>query len=181
VIEPYRAYRKNFFHFLFKRKKKKRGKKFSAASKVAVALTNANYYDFDFNYELNKRHYQGLYPDLGQNKQIGILTHDSPLQDEGGNSWIVNGTRVYDSIKHSDTNYEFNVFWRNLYIVPTNETRRGSLFKYGTGPEDNKIPINKTTLDMNIDLDFLKAVPSQMLFRHPALHTTLYTFISTEK
>jgi hypothetical protein len=173
VIEQYRAYR-NFF--IFTRKKRKRKKR-----TVAAALTNANYFNFDWNYDNNKRYYQGLYPDLGQNKEIGRLTHASPLQDEGGNSWKVYGTRVYDYIKHSVTRYEFNVFWRNLYIVPTNEIYRGNLFKYGTGPEDNKIPINATTLDMIIDLNYLTAVPSQLQFRHPALHATPYTFISTEK
>jgi hypothetical protein len=167
VIESYRANK----NFLFFRRRKGRNRR----------RKSANYYDFDWNYNQNKEYFQSLYPDLDQNKQIGILTHESPLQDEGGNSWKVNGTRVYGYIKHSDTNYEFDVFWRNLYIVPTNEIYRGSFFKNGTGPEDNKIPINAETLDMNIDLAFLKAVPSQLQFRHPALHTTPYTFTSTEK
>lgn len=185
VIEPYRKFQNGYFHLMFKRKKKRRGRKSKkagkAASKVAAALTNANYYDFDFNYDFKKRYYQGLYPDLGQTKQIGILTHESPLQDEGGNSWMVYGTREFGYIKHNETHYEFNVYWRDLYIVPTNEIYRGNLFKYGTGPENNRISINADTLDMNIDLRFLKAVPSQIRFRHPALHTTPYTFISLEK
>jgi hypothetical protein len=169
VIEQYRGYRFS----IFTRKRRNR--------RNTAAFTNANYYNFNWNYDNNKRRYQELYPDLDQNKQIGILTHDSPLQDEGRNSWKVYGTRVYDSIKLGDDRYEFNVFWRKLYIVPTNEIYRGSLFKYGTGPEDNKIPIDAETLDMNIDLAFLKVVPSELRFRHSALHTTPYTFVSTEK
>ena len=179
VIEQYSGYRQ--FSFIWNKQKKRNKSHSNVASKVAAAFTNANYFDFTWNYDHHRQFYQRQYPDLGQNKRIGSLTHDSPLPDEGGNSWFVYGTRVYDYIKRSETEYDFNVFWRNLYIIPTNEIYRGSLFKYGTGPENNRIPINTDSLDMNIDLGFLKTVPSLMRFRHFALHTTPYTFTSFEK
>ena len=184
VIEQYQVHR----NFRIKKKKKKKKQKKppktilrKAVSKVATALTTTNYFNFDWHYAFHRSYYRGQYPDLGQNIQIGSLTHESPVQDQGGNSWFVYGKRVYDHIKRSETEYEFNVFWRDLYIIPSNEIYRGSLFKYGTGPEDNKIMINTDSLDMTIDLRFLKVVPSQIQFRHPALHTTPYTFISLVK
>ena len=180
VIEEYRGYRFDFTVKKRRRKKKKSVKK--AAEKVAAALTTTNYFNFDWTRDYYRQRYQGLYPDLGQIKQIGMLTNDSHVPDEGGNSWFVYGTREY-GVKQLDgkDNYDFNVFWRNLYMIPTNETYRGNLFKYGSGAEDNRISINANSLDMNIDLGFLKAVPSQIQFRHPALHNTPYTFISLEK
>lgn len=177
VIEQYRGYR----IFTIKKRKRNIVKKVRKATKrIAATFTTQQYFDFDWHYDDQRQYYQRMYPDLGQIKQIGMLTHESPLPDEGGNSWFVYGKRVYDYIKHSETDYDFNVFWRDLYMVPTNDMYRGNLFKYGTGQEDNRITF-ADSLDMTIDLGFLKVIPSQIQFRHPALHTTPYTFISLEK
>ena len=182
VIEQYRGYRNSSTFIKKKKKTKKKIKKAvrKAAENLVTAFTKKNYFNFGWHNYYQRRFYQQQYPDLDQNQFLGVMTHGSHLQDEGGNSWHVYGTRVYDYIKHSETEYDFNVFWRNLYIVPTNEKYRGSLFKYGTGPEDNKIMF-ADSLDMTIDLRFLKTIPSQIQFRHPALHTTPYTFISLVK
>jgi hypothetical protein len=132
-------------------------------------------------YHHYRRHFQSMYPDLNKERFIGLLVHDSSTQDEGYNSWYVYATRRFDVIRYSQQHYDFDVFWRDIYIIPSNTRYRGEIYKYGYGEDDNRIGVTLDTLDMYLDLKYLKEMPAQLRFRHSALHDTPYTFISFEK
>ena len=132
-------------------------------------------------YNYYHRYFASMYPDLGKERFIGLLVHDATKQDDGHNSWYVYATRRFDVIRYSEHHYDFDVFWRDIYIMPSNTRYRGEVYKYGYGEDDARIEVSPNTLDMYLDLSYLKEMPAQLRFRHAALHDTPYTFISFEK
>ena len=115
---------------------------------------------------------------LDKERIIGLLLHNSHIPDAGNNSWYVYATRVY--YRKPRRRIQYDMYWRNIFMIPSNTRYRGEFYRTGQGSEENRIDITSNILDMSLDIDNIKTMPAELRFNHEALHRTPYRFVSFE-